>query len=227
MTQRINPRLAAIGFAFSLLLSYPSFGQDSWGSEEPTSSPPRQSSQSSGVRVFDEKSFSGYDKYRGGYAQFGVTVGEIDFDNGVDVDGGGGFTITGGYRALSWLAAEANFTYLSGPNVERGNLDFGDSEYFAFTFGPKFFPMAAFSEPPIPEFFQPYALVGLGGGEIDIDVNGGGNREESLFIARFIFGLDIWATDHIGAFIEGGYHVADDDDVNGAGVFSFGGQYRF
>jgi opacity protein-like surface antigen len=159
--------------------------------------------------------------------QFGASVGEIEYDGGIDVDAGGGFTMTGGYRTLSWLALEANVTYLGGGDAEVGNVDLGEADFFAITFGPKLFPMAAFDEQPIPEFFQPYALVGIGGGEFDIDVNGGGNWEKSTFIARFIFGFDIWITDHIGAFVEGGYHAAADDDIDGAGIFSLGGQYRF
>lgn len=161
--------------------------------------------------------------YTGPYAQFGVAVGQIDFD-GADSDAGGGFTMTGGYRILPWLAGEANFTFLGGGDVEVGNNDVGDGQFFAFTFGPKIYPLAAFGATGIPNFFQPYGLVGIGGGEFEIDDT---NYDESAFIARFIVGADLWATDNIGFFVEGGGHVTDEDEVDGVGIFTLGAQYRF
>ena len=46
-------------------------------------------------------------------------------------------------------------------------------------------------------------------------------------MARFILGFDFWFTDHIGAFVEGGGFATSEDDVDGVGVFTVGGQYRF
>lgn len=163
-------------------------------------------------------------EYTGPYAQFGVAVGRIDFDGSADSDASGGFTMTGGYRMLPWLAGEANFTFLGGGDVEVGNADVGDGQFFAFTFGPKFYPLGALDAKGIPKFFQPYGLIGIGGGQFEIDHT---SYKESAFISRFIIGTDIWATDHIGFFVEGGGHVTDEDDVDGVGIFTFGGQYRF
>ncbi|MEZ4333047.1 MAG: outer membrane beta-barrel protein [Myxococcota bacterium] len=163
-------------------------------------------------------------EYTGPYAQFGVAVGRIDFDGNVDSDASGGFTMTGGYRLLPWLAGEANFTFLGGGDVEIGNNNVGDGQFFAFTFGPKFYPLGALDARGVPKFFQPYALVGIGGGRFEIDDT---NYDESAFISRFILGVDLWATDNIGLFVEGGGHVTDEDDVDGVGIFTFGGQYRF
>jgi hypothetical protein len=163
-------------------------------------------------------------EYTGPYAQFGVAVGRIDFDGNVDSDASGGFTMTGGYRMLPWLSGEANFTFLGGGDVEIGNNNVGDGQFFAFTFGPKFYPLAALGADGVPKFFQPYGLVGIGGGRFEIDDT---DYEESAFIARFIVGADVWATDHFGFFVEGGGHVTDEDDVDGVGIFTLGGQYRF
>jgi hypothetical protein len=56
------------------------------------------------TNIFDESSFQSDGAYTGPYGQFGIAIGEIDFD-GSDVDTGGGFTSTGGYRLLPWLSA--------------------------------------------------------------------------------------------------------------------------
>ena len=146
---------------------------------------------------------------------------EIEFDGGPDVDAGGGFTITGGYRILPWLSGEANVTYLGGGDVGSSSRE---ADFFSFTFGPKLYPLGLLEEQPIPEFIQPYGLIAIGGGEYDIERSG---SEESTFIARFIFGFDLWVTDHFGAFMEGGYHVAEDSKIDGTGLFTIGGQYRF
>ncbi|MFO0688579.1 MAG: outer membrane beta-barrel protein [Myxococcota bacterium] len=176
------------------------------------------------AQAFDESKIRGYD-FKGMYGQFGVSVGQIDFDH-TSSDTSGGFTMTGGYRALPWLSAEANFTYLGGGEGGIHGGSKGDSQFFAFTFGPKVYPLGFFKVEEIPDFIQPYALVGLGGGQFDIEGRSG-MHDESSFIARFMLGFDVWATDHVGFFVEGGGHAASQDDVQGVGLFTVGGQYRF
>ena len=163
-------------------------------------------SKGSGVRGYE---------YKGAYLQAGAAVGEVNARGDSD-DASGGFTLTGGYRILPWLAADGNFTYL-------GN---GDDEFFSFTFGPKVYPLGMFKVEAIPSFIQPYGLIGLGGGQFDTDGFRGVN-EKGSFIARFILGTDFWVTDHFGLFVEGGGHAASENHVNGAGIFTVGGQYRF
>jgi len=176
--------------------------------------------------LFNSSQIRGYD-YKGFYGQFGVAVGEINFDlpGDEDSDASGGFTMTGGYRILPWLAGEANFTYLGGGDVEINNSNIGEASFFAFTFGPKLYPLGFFEQKVMPEFIQPYATVGIGGGEVDIEHTN--IDEESTFVARFLLGFDVWATDHIGLFVEGGGHVGSEDDLEGVGIFTLGGQYRF
>lgn len=167
----------------------------------------------------------GYD-YEGPYLQFGVSLGQIDFDGGnVDNNASGGFTMTGGYRLLPWVSAEANFTYMGGGSVEVGRFNIGDGSFFAFTFGPKFYPLGALKVEAIPDSIQPYGLIQIGGGRFDVDNSS--RWDNSAFIARFIIGIDFWATDHLGFFVEGGGHATDADRVDGVGVFTVGGQYRF
>lgn len=165
-----------------------------------------QSSSGSGARGYD---------YTGVYLQAGAAVGEVHARGDSD-DAAGGFTLGGGYRMLPWLAGEANFTFL-------GN---SDDEFFAFTAGPKFYPLGAFKVEGLPDTFQPYALVGIGGAQFDTDGNRGVN-DKGTFIVRMILGADFWLTDHIGVFVEGGGHAATQNHVDGAGVFTLGGQYRF
>jgi hypothetical protein len=172
-----------------------------------------------------KKAIRGYD-FEGPYLQFGVSIGQIDFDGGnVDNNASGGFTMTGGYRLLPWLSGEANFTYMGGGSVEVGRFNIGDGRFFAFTFGPKFYPLGAFKVEAIPESIQPYGLVQFGGGRFDVDNSS--RWDNSGFIARFIIGFDVWATDHLGFFVEGGGHATNADRVDGVGVFTVGGQYRF
>ncbi|HPG25505.1 MAG: porin family protein [Spirochaetaceae bacterium] len=175
------------------------------------------------TRLFDERGNRGY-AFEGPYAQFGIAVGRIDFDGNVDSDASGGFTMTGGYRFLPWLSAEANFTYLGGGDVEVRNRNVGDGEFFAFTFGPKIYPLGALTTDAIPDIIQPYGLIQIGGGQFEIDDT---SYEEDSFIARFIIGFDVWMTDHVGFFVEGGGDAASEDDVDGVGIFTVGGQYRF
>ena len=160
----------------------------------------------------------GYE-YQGPYIQAGAAVGEVNARGDSD-DASGGFTLTGGYRILPWLAADGNFTYL-------GN---DDDEFFSFTFGPKVYPLGAFKVEEIPSSIQPYGLIGLGGGQFDTDSSPDHVRnveDKGSFIARFILGVDFWATDHLGFFVEGGGHAASENNVRGAGIFTVGGQYRF
>lgn len=176
--------------------------------------------------LFDEKSTRGYD-YTGPYAQFGLAIGRVDFDGNVDSDASGGFTMTGGYRLLPWLSVEGNFTFLGGEdNVERRSFE-GDTEAWAFTFGPKIYPLALIDIDALPHTIQPYGLIAIGGGEIEIDGPRGFVSEEDSFVARFIIGVDIWATDNVGFFVEGGGFAFEEDSADGAGIFTVGGQYRF
>lgn len=174
--------------------------------------------------VFNESKISGYD-YTGPYGQFGVSIGQINFDDSnVENDVAGGFTFGGGYRFLPWLAADGNFTFLAGDvEIDGFGGDF-DGQAWGFTFGPKFYPLGLAKVQGIPHFLQPYATIGIGGGEAEIDDT---SVEESYFLARFILGFDLWMTNHFGLFVEGGGFATSEDDIEGAGLFTLGGQYRF
>ena len=174
--------------------------------------------------LFNESKIRGYD-YTGAYGQFGVSIGQINFDDSdVENDVAGGFTLGGGYRFLPWLAADGNFTYMAGEvEIDGFGGDF-DAEAWGFTFGPKFYPLGLAKVEGIPNFIQPYGTIGIGGGEAEIDDS---DVEEDYFLARFILGVDVWMTNNVGLFVEGGGFATSEDDVEGFGIFSVGGQYRF
>lgn len=174
--------------------------------------------------AFNEREIRGYD-YTGPYAQFGVSIGEINFDvRGIDNDVAGGFTLGGGYRVLPWLAVDGNFSYLAGEADVNGASGDVDVDAWGFTFGPKIYPLGFAAVDAVPHFIQPYALIGIGGGEAEVDDT---SVEEDYFLARFILGIDVWATDHFGLFVEGGGFATSEDDIEGAGLFTLGGQFRF
>lgn len=176
----------------------------------------------------DPASDSGTDgsDYAGFYGQLGIDLGAINFDHSTS-NASGGVSVTGGYRFLPWLAAEGNFTYMGGGDVERHGDNVGKADFYAFTLGAKLYPLSL-SDAEVERDLgsaQPYASIGIGGGRFDagdstIDAEGS-------FVARFLLGFDIWATDHIGFFVEGGGYAASEEDVEGVGLLSFGGQYRF
>ena len=126
---------------------------------------------------------------------------------------------------LSWLAAEGNFTYMGGGDVERHGDNVGKAEFYAFTFGPKFYPLGLAEAGGDSHSAQPYASIGIGGAKFD--AGDSTIDSEGSFVARFLLGFDIWATDHVGFFVEGGGYAASEEDVEGVGLLTFGGQYRF
>lgn len=179
------------------------------------------------VELFDSGSIRGYE-YTGAYVQFGPSVGQINFDGGnTDSEASGGVTLSGGYRINSWLAADANFGFLGGGDVDVNNINVGEGQYWAITVGPKLYPLGALKAEGIAHFIQPYGLVGLGGGQLDLRDSNFPYNSKDAFFARFILGVDLWATDHFGFFVEGGGLASSEDDLEGIGTFNFGGQYRF
>jgi opacity protein-like surface antigen len=192
---------------------------------------------------FDESAIRGYDDFTGPYARFGIAIGQVNLDEdevgdaldvvdgNLDSDVSAGFTMAGGYRIFPWLAVDANFVFLTGKdNIEAsadGNSFEGDLQSFVFTFGPKVFPLALVDLDAVPHYVQPYVSIGIGGGEVEADFGGGFDTKKDGFAARFIVGFDVWATDNVGFYFEGGGFLIDSKFIEGAGEFGFGGQYRF
>jgi hypothetical protein len=163
----------------------------------------------------------------GFYVNLGANIGAPEFDGPLDGEVGGGVAFGGGYRVTPWLAAELEFDLLAGSDVEVGGSDVGDAQYWAITANVKGYPFSAFEKDVIPAWIQPYARFGMGGGEIEVDFDGLGEEEDGTFVARFGGGIDFLIHRHWGAYVDGGFHVASEDDLDGVGIFTVGAFYRF
>lgn len=164
----------------------------------------------------------------GPYVKAGVNIGEPDLDaGGVDAEVGGGVSVGGGYFFTPWIAAQLDFDYLGGSDLEVGSNDVGEADYWAITVNTKGYPMAAIQPENYPNWLQPYALFGIGGGEFETELNNANDVEDGTFIARFGLGTDFLVHENIGTYVEGGYHVASEDRLDGVGIFTLGAFYRF
>jgi len=113
---------------------------------------------------------------------------------------GGGATASAGYRFLPWLAVDVNATYLA-------------NGFYGVAVGPKIYPLGAASDSSIPEFVQPYGVVGIGA-----DV------EDETIAGRFGVGVDFWLTDRLGFFTEAGTYLYREHPI---ASLSLGAQIRF
>lgn len=167
------------------------------------------------------ESKQGYD-WRGPYAKLGLAIGFPDEKSSFpDVDPGAGFDLAGGWRLAPWLAAEADMNFIAGADVSGTSKDM---QIFAFTVNAKGYPLGALQTDAIPQDFQPYVLMGLGGGEVEV-----GSFDEGSFIFRIGGGVDMWFAENFGAYFDAGYQVITDDDtgLNGEGLIVLGAMCRF
>jgi len=164
----------------------------------------------------------------GAYLNLGANIGAPDFDfAGVDGKVGGGVAFGAGYRMTKWLAAELEFDLLAGSDVKVNGSKIGDAQYWAITGNVKAYPFQAFETDVIPAWIQPYGRFGMGGGEIEIDFDNAGTRDQGTFVARFGGGIDFLLDRHWALYMDGGYHATSEDDLDGVGIFTLGAFYRF
>ena len=162
------------------------------------------------------------DEWTGFYAKAGIPIGFPDEDvrGNVDIDPGAGIALAIGLKVSPYLAGELDLNVIGGADVEGFKKDLS---IVAFTVNVKGYPLAAL-ETDLPDWFQPYGLFGIGGGEVKI-----GSFDESSFMVRFNVGADFMLWDNIGLFFDTGYLIITDNDtlLQGQGQMVFGGQYRF
>jgi len=179
-------------------------------------------------------------EWLGPYVKGGVNIGAVEIDSSrVDTDAGGGVALALGYRALPWLAGEFQFDYLGGSTIEVSGTDVADGNYFDFTFNAKAFPVPLLNDHvlerdlPLVKWLEPYALLGIGGGEFEFDgKNGRSTSNESTFVVRLGLGVDFLMAQHWGVSLDGGFHFTTDDDLDdadilGVGIFNLGVFWRF
>ncbi len=133
-----------------------------------------------------------------------------------------GYNLRAGYRALSFLAVEAQFEHLPKFDFDVPNDSFGsddaDLEVFTLTGNLKL----VYPSGPL----QPYALGGFG--LLIADQGGALSRSDEDLVTRFGGGLDLYFSENLVGTLEGTY-VLPFDEVNGLDYVSFtwGFQYRF
>ena len=174
-----------------------------------------------------------YDR-TGPYLGVGAAFAWDDFDNligDLDPDMAYGFDAWGGYRFLSFLAAELQIEYLKGFDAQREFwLDITnppilfsrrkvDGEAVTFTGNLK-------AHLPLGRF-QPFILAGVGLGYVEFDVAGRDFNDTAL-AARFGGGLDFYLTDALALQVSSSY-VLQTGDLDGFDYVSLiaGLQYRF
>jgi len=128
-------------------------------------------------------------------ATYGFNVIESAFDDvlgdDVDVDDTWGGNARLGYRALSWLAVEAEYEYLD--NFEVSVDDFRLADLQAQTISANLRLIV-----PIRRF-QPYLVLGAGATFFDLDDNQvpGLDVDHSSFSGRIGLGFDVYLTPHV------------------------------
>jgi len=159
-----------------------------------------------------------YEAAKGIYLQGGWVVSKTNFNAGLDPNMG--FDITGGYRFLPWLGADADF-YWAGRD-QGGGLK---TRVWAITFNGKVYPIGLFA-PKMLDSFQPYVVMGFGGG-------GGPVKDATTgtFVYRLGAGLDWMLTKRLGVYTDASLHATPGfkgGGVGGAtGVWQLGAKFNF
>ncbi len=181
----------------------------------------------------EEEEFSsegeGSDSTPGYYVKGGIAIGVPGIDiSGVDADAGAGLSIAGGMMITPWLASEVDLTFTAGSELEFEGRDIADVSYVALVASAKFYPLGLI-DVDAPEWFQPYASLGVGAGQYGFDSNtiAFGDDTEGGFVFRFVGGSEFMVWNKIGLYFEAGYDAAAFEDIDGSARVVFGGTYRF
>jgi opacity protein-like surface antigen len=148
-----------------------------------------------------------------------------------------GLSFTAGYRIATWIGVDAEFMWIGGGDIINANFgpQFGvkvaDASLMAITGNAKLYPLA-FAPDVIPQWVQPYGVIGIGSGlsqarpVVALRASFGADNV-NVFMGRFGAGLELLLTDHWGTYVDGSYYVGNDDVFRGAGTLRFGTEYNF
>ncbi len=131
-----------------------------------------------------------------------------------------GFDAWGGYRFLSFLAAELQIEYLNGFDTEHSPGNELEFQAVTFTGNLKaYLPLGR---------FQPFFLAGVGLGYFEFDTVWVEGISDTALAARFGGGIDFYLTDALALQLSSSY-VLQTGDLDGADYVSLiaGLQYRF
>jgi hypothetical protein len=178
-----------------------------------------------------------YQDSTGFYGQVAIVLGWPNIDGrftAPPTTGNGtmiGLSFAAGSRIATWVGVDAEFVLIGGGDLHSFGVKTAESSLMAFTANAKLYPLA-FSPDLIPQWVQPYGVIGIGGGIAQsIPVasmrDGFGAENVTVFMGRFGAGLEILLTDHWGTYVDGSYYMASDDVFNGAGTLRFGTHYSF
>jgi opacity protein-like surface antigen len=162
----------------------------------------------------------------GPYLGIGAAYAWDQFDGfgSLDPDMAIGFDAWGGYRFLSYLAAELQLEYLNGFDIQiPGDFFFPsqklEGEALTFTGNLKaYLPLGR---------FQPFILSGVGLGYFKFEI-GRTDISDTAFAARFGGGVDFYVTEALALQVSSSY-VLQTGDLDGLDYVSLiaGLQYRF
>jgi opacity protein-like surface antigen len=159
-----------------------------------------------------------YEAAKGLYMQGGLAVVKTNSGFG---DANIGFDIGAGYRFLHWLAADADLYW--GAREQPGGAK---TRQFGLTINGKVYPIGLLSPKTI-DAFQPYLVMGMGGGNIRVK-NGGGT---GTFIYRLGAGIDWMISDNIGLYTDASLNATPGfkfGNRGGAtGVYTLGAKFVF
>jgi opacity protein-like surface antigen len=128
---------------------------------------------------------------------------ENEIDVSVDVDDGIGANGRVGLRIFSGLAVEAQYEWISPYDVSIAGVDSFDVETHVLTANAKLL---------MPWWrLQPYLLAGVGFADAKLEdkLGLGLSEHETQLAARGALGFDLYLTEHIALFAEGGVVVID------------------
>ena len=165
-----------------------------------------------------------YEAVKGVYAQGGFAVSKNNgfFGNAAGSQPNLGFAIAGGYRINEWLGTDVEF-YWAGREQNTGVK----SRQFGLTFNGKFYPFGLFS-PDFLDSFQPYGVVGMGGGNAKYNDFG----KTGTFIFRLGAGIDWLLTENLALYTDVSLHATPGLKFNGfsggaTGVYQLGAKFNF
>src|SRR5512145_1953826 len=142
--------------------------------------------------------------YVGLAGSFGIYT-ELDDDFGIDdVDEPLGLNARVGYRLHPHFSLEGEFEWLSDADLESDVGGDGEIESFVGTLNGKAYPLTG--------QIQPFAILGLGYMEVDVD-----GESEGDFAARLGGGVDVYVTPNLVVNL-GATYVTPADDLT---VFDF------